>query len=142
MLRTSQRRRQRLGDAGEPCADGAAHIIHTARCRQSERHQARDGLQTGLAGADHADRRVPRAVALSNAGARVCVVAHRMPDQPVVVPAGTTGRILLVTDGEITTTSATGKLYLVRGDAALLSAGEDGSLTGQGTAFVGGPGIF
>jgi mannose-6-phosphate isomerase len=63
-------------------------------------------------------------------------------DEPVVVPAGTTGRILLVTDGEITTTSATGNLYLVRGDAALLSAGEDGLLTGQGTAFVGGPGIF
>ena len=63
-------------------------------------------------------------------------------DEPVAVPAGTTGRILLVTDGELTATSATGKLDLVRGDAALLSAGEDGVLTGQGTAFVGGPGIF
>jgi mannose-6-phosphate isomerase len=63
-------------------------------------------------------------------------------DEPVVIPAGATGRILLVIDGELTATCGTGKLDLVRGDAALLSAGEDGVLTGEGTAFVGGPGIF
>lgn len=60
----------------------------------------------------------------------------------VSVPAGTSGRILLVTDGEIGISSATGQLDLVRGDAALLTAGEDAVATGQGTAFVGGPGLF
>ena len=61
---------------------------------------------------------------------------------PVAVPAGTTGRILLVTDGELTAVSATATLDLGRGESALLTAGEDVGLTGPGTAFVGGPGIF
>jgi mannose-6-phosphate isomerase len=62
--------------------------------------------------------------------------------EPVAVPAGTTGRILLVTDGELTGTSAAATLDLVRGEAALLTAGEESVLTGQGTAFLGGPGVF
>ena len=62
--------------------------------------------------------------------------------EPVNVPAGTAGRILLVTDGQLTTTSPTAKLDLVRGEAALLTAGEDAVVMGRGTAFVGGAGLF
>jgi mannose-6-phosphate isomerase len=62
--------------------------------------------------------------------------------EPVAVPAAGSGRVLLVTDGELTAMSATAELDLVRGQSALLSAGEEASLTGRGTAFVGGPGVF
>ena len=62
--------------------------------------------------------------------------------EPVTVPAAGSGRVLLVTDGELTAMSATAELELVRGQAALLSAGEEARLTGHGTAFVGGPGVF
>jgi mannose-6-phosphate isomerase len=60
----------------------------------------------------------------------------------VTVPAGTTGRIVLVTDGQLTATSPVAKLDLVRGEAALLTAGEEAVVIGRGTAFVGGPGVF
>jgi mannose-6-phosphate isomerase len=62
--------------------------------------------------------------------------------KPVNVPAGTAGRILLVTDGELIMRSATGNFDLVRGEAALLTAGEEAAVSGRGTAFVGGPGAF
>jgi mannose-6-phosphate isomerase len=62
--------------------------------------------------------------------------------EPVAVPAAGSGRVVLVTDGDLSATSSTSKLDLVRGEAALLSAGEEAVLTGRGTAFVGGPGIF
>jgi mannose-6-phosphate isomerase len=62
--------------------------------------------------------------------------------EPVDVPAGTAGRILLVADGQLSTTSPNGVLELVRGEAALLQAGEQAVVTGRGTAFVGGPGLF
>ena len=62
--------------------------------------------------------------------------------EPVAVPAAESGRVLLVTDGELTAISATAELDLVRGQAALLTAGEETRLTGRGTAFVGGPGVF
>jgi mannose-6-phosphate isomerase len=62
--------------------------------------------------------------------------------EPVDVPAGTAGRILLVADGDLSTTSSNGVLDLVRGEAALLQAGEQAVVTGRGTAFVGGPGLF
>jgi mannose-6-phosphate isomerase len=62
--------------------------------------------------------------------------------ESVAVPATGSGRVLLVTDGELTAISATTKLDLGRGQAALLSAGEEAVMTGRGTAFVGGPGIF
>jgi mannose-6-phosphate isomerase len=62
--------------------------------------------------------------------------------QSVRVPAGTSGRILLVTDGEVSASSATQELDLVRGDAALLTADEEAVVTGRGTAFVAGPGVF
>ena len=62
--------------------------------------------------------------------------------EPVGVPGSGSGRILLVTDGELTATSPATKLDLVRGEAALLSAGEEGTVTGRGMAFVGGPGVF
>jgi mannose-6-phosphate isomerase len=62
--------------------------------------------------------------------------------EPVPVPAGSTGRILLITDGELTAMSAAAKLDLVCGESALLTAGEEVAVTGRGTAFVGGPGIF
>ena len=61
---------------------------------------------------------------------------------PVAVPAAGSGRVLLVTVGELTARSSTAKLDLVRGQAALLTAGEEAVLTGRGAAFVGGPGIF
>jgi len=60
----------------------------------------------------------------------------------VTVPAGTAGRILLVTDGELSVKSARQELDLVRGEAALLTAGEEAVASGRGTAFVGGPGVF
>ena len=62
--------------------------------------------------------------------------------EPVAVPAAGSGRVLLVTDGEFTALSATAELDLVRGQSALLTAGEEARLTGRGTAFVGGPGVF
>jgi mannose-6-phosphate isomerase len=62
--------------------------------------------------------------------------------EPVHVPAGTSGRILLVTDGELSASSATQEIDLKRGEAALLTAGEEAVVTGRGTAFVGGPGVF
>jgi mannose-6-phosphate isomerase len=60
----------------------------------------------------------------------------------LTIPAAGSGRILLVTDGELTARSAMTRLDLGRGEAALLSAGEEAVITGRGTAFVGGPGIF
>jgi mannose-6-phosphate isomerase len=62
--------------------------------------------------------------------------------EPVGVPAGTCGRILLVTDGELSASSATQEVDLVRGEAALLTAGEEAAVTGRGTAYVAGPGVF
>ena len=62
--------------------------------------------------------------------------------EPVAVPAAGSGRVLLVTDGELTALSATAELDLVRGQSALLTAGEEARLIGRGTAFVGGPGVF
>jgi mannose-6-phosphate isomerase len=61
---------------------------------------------------------------------------------PIAVPAGTAGRIVLVTDGELRVKSAGQEVDLVRGEAALLTAGEEAAVTGQGTAFLGGPGVF
>jgi mannose-6-phosphate isomerase len=62
--------------------------------------------------------------------------------ESVNVPAGTSGRILVVTDGEVSTKSGAEELDLVRGEAALLTPGEEVVVTGRGTAFVGGPGLF
>jgi mannose-6-phosphate isomerase len=62
--------------------------------------------------------------------------------EQVTVPAGTAGRIVLVTDGELSVKSVSQKVDLVRGEAALLTAGEEAVATGLGTAFVGGPGVF
>jgi mannose-6-phosphate isomerase len=62
--------------------------------------------------------------------------------EPVAVPAPSSGRVLLMTDGDLTATSPTAKLDLVRGEAALLTAGEEAIVSGRGTAFVGGPGVF
>jgi mannose-6-phosphate isomerase len=63
-------------------------------------------------------------------------------DEPVLAPATGGGRVLLVTDGDLTLTSSTAALDLVRGESALLTAGEQVVLAGRGTAFVGGPGVF
>ena len=62
--------------------------------------------------------------------------------ESAAVPAAGSGRILLVTDGELTAMSTTTRLDLGRGEAALLSSGEEAAVTGRGTAFVGGPGVF
>jgi mannose-6-phosphate isomerase len=51
---------------------------------------------------------------------------------PVVAPATGGGRVLLMTDGDLTLTSSTSRLDLVRGESALLSAGEEVMLTGRG----------
>jgi mannose-6-phosphate isomerase len=63
-------------------------------------------------------------------------------EEPVTAPAETAGRIVLVTDGELNVKSDRQDLHLVRGEAALLTAGEEAVVIGQGTAFVGGPGVF
>jgi mannose-6-phosphate isomerase len=63
-------------------------------------------------------------------------------DQPVVAPATGSGRVLLVTEGDLTLTSDTADLDLVRGASALLTAGEHVVLAGRGTGFVGGSGVF
>ena len=60
----------------------------------------------------------------------------------VDVPAGTSGRILVLTEGELMVSSLRAKLDLVRGEAALLTADEEVAVNGRGTAFVGGPGVF
>ena len=62
--------------------------------------------------------------------------------ESVAVLGTSSGRVLLVIDGELTARSATTRLDLGRGEAALLTAGEEAVLTGRGTAFMGGPGIF
>jgi mannose-6-phosphate isomerase len=61
--------------------------------------------------------------------------------EAVAVPDTSSGRVVLVTDGRLTARSATTRLDLGRGQAALLTAGEQAALSGRGTAFVGGPGI-
>jgi mannose-6-phosphate isomerase len=60
----------------------------------------------------------------------------------VAVPGASSGRVLLVTEGGLTARCATTRLALGRGEAALLTAGEEAVMSGRGTAFVGGPGIF
>ena len=62
--------------------------------------------------------------------------------EAVVVPDTNSGRVVLVTEGRLTARSATTRLDLARGEAALLTAGEQTALSGRGTAFIGGPGIF
>ena len=62
--------------------------------------------------------------------------------ESVAVPGDSSGRVLLVTDGRLTATSAATRLDLARGEAALLTAGEEAVMSGGGTAFVGSPGIF
>jgi mannose-6-phosphate isomerase len=64
------------------------------------------------------------------------------PGGSVAVPAGTTGRVLLVAEGDLTATSGGATLDLVRGESALLTPGEEVVLAGRGTAFIGSPGIF
>jgi mannose-6-phosphate isomerase len=65
------------------------------------------------------------------------------PDgQPIAIPAAGSGRVLLVTEGTLAATSRAATLDLACGESALLTPGEDVLLTGRGTAFVGGPGIF
>ena len=56
----------------------------------------------GFAGLITPHRGVAGGVALSDAGAGVRAVAHRAGGEAVLVPAATGGRILLVTDGEVT----------------------------------------
>ena len=58
----------------------------------------------------------------------------------VELPAPASGRVLLVTDGAVTVTAAE-ELRLQRGQAALLHAGERGTVAGHGTVFVAGPGV-
>ncbi len=61
--------------------------------------------------------------------------------RPVPVPSSGSGRVLLVTDGTVTATAGAVELDLVRGQSAFVSAGEDARLTGDGTVFVGAPGV-
>jgi mannose-6-phosphate isomerase len=61
---------------------------------------------------------------------------------PRSIPATDAARILLVTEGAMTARSADSEVGLVRGQSALLSAGDEVTVDGIGSAFVGGPGIF
>lgn len=64
-------------------------------------------------------------------------------DTTVDLPASEVGRVLLVTDGALTLTSApeSGEVRLERGQAAFASAGTIVRVSGHGTLFVGGPGV-
>ncbi len=61
--------------------------------------------------------------------------------QGLIVPAGGTGRILLVTEGSVTLHSADDELDLARGESALVTAGEQARLAGTATVFIGAPGV-
>jgi mannose-6-phosphate isomerase len=61
--------------------------------------------------------------------------------QPVVLPGAGGGRVILITDGTVTIESPTGDLTLGRGESAFITAVETGHLVGDGTAFLGGPGL-
>ena len=61
---------------------------------------------------------------------------------PVAAPASGAARILLVTEGAVTATAADSEVNLVRGQSALLAAGDEVSVDGTGIAFLGGPGVF
>ncbi len=57
------------------------------------------------------------------------------------LPGSDLGRVLLVTNGELTLSSESGELDLVRGQSAFATAGEAVRVRGRGTLFVGGPGV-
>ncbi|MBA8794741.1 mannose-6-phosphate isomerase [Friedmanniella endophytica] len=60
----------------------------------------------------------------------------------VTLPADGSGRIVLVTDGEVALGSGLRKTKLSRGQAAFVTAGETGvGVKGSGTAFVSAPGV-
>jgi len=56
------------------------------------------------------------------------------------LPGSDLGRVMLVTNGQVTVTSASGELGLERGQSAFATAGEAVRVRGLGTLFVGGPG--
>lgn len=57
------------------------------------------------------------------------------------VPAAGSGRIVLVTDGELTLRAGDTELTLNRGESAWLAAGDDAEVSGSGRAFVAAPGL-
>lgn len=59
----------------------------------------------------------------------------------IELPASDLGRVLLVTAGSVTLSSPSGELTLTRGQSAFASAEETVRVTGQGTLFVGAPGV-
>lgn len=62
-------------------------------------------------------------------------------DTPTTVPARTTGRIVLVTQGRVLLRTGDTSLTLHRGEAAFLPAGEQVGVNGSGTAYVAAPGL-
>lgn len=59
----------------------------------------------------------------------------------VEVPATESGRALVVTDGSVTLSSDDPDITVERGQAAFLDAGTSATASGDGTAFLAGPGL-
>jgi mannose-6-phosphate isomerase len=59
----------------------------------------------------------------------------------VELPATNSGRVLLATAGSLALSTVTGQLTLDRGQSAFATATEVVRVSGQGTLFVGGPGL-
>jgi mannose-6-phosphate isomerase len=59
----------------------------------------------------------------------------------VEVPATASGRALVVTDGSVTLSSDDSTVEVKRGQAAFLEAGTSATASGQGMAFLAGPGL-
>ena len=60
---------------------------------------------------------------------------------PLDLPAPGTGRVLLVTAGAVDLRSSSDELSLARGASALITAAEHVVVRGQGTVFLGAPGL-
>jgi mannose-6-phosphate isomerase len=60
---------------------------------------------------------------------------------PVSVPRDEAGRVLLVTQGSVTASTAAGELRLSRGESAFVTADDQVRVDGHGVVFVAGPGI-
>ena len=59
----------------------------------------------------------------------------------VEVPATESGRALVVVEGSVTLSSDDADVTVERGQAAFLGAGDAVAASGDGTAFLAGPGV-
>lgn len=67
--------------------------------------------------------------------------AELVPGRHVAVPASDTPRIMLVTAGEVDVHEGNSTTGLHQGQAAFLASEEHAGLTGEGTVFIGAPGL-